>query len=292
MKIDKILLAGASGYLGTHIAEELKNRSIKTKLIVRNSKRLSYDTRFFEIQEAQLTQPESVKGICRGINVVISTVGITRQKDGLTYMNVDFQANMHLLEDAISQGVNKFIYIANLNGQHLRHLKICEAKELFVDQLQKSGMDYCIIRPNGFFSDMAEFYKMAQKGKVQLFGDGNWKTNPIHGKDLARLCVDSITSPEKTIAVGGPEILTHNEIARLAYEIMGTEPRISYTPDWMRRAILWLMRTFTSSKTYGPAEFMMTVLAMDMIAPVYGDHTLKSFFREIHLESQSGKEAA
>ena len=41
--------------------------------------------------------------------MVISTVGITRQKDGLTYMDVDFQSNVNLIEEAKKEGVKKII---------------------------------------------------------------------------------------------------------------------------------------------------------------------------------------
>ena len=117
---------------------------------------------------------------------------------------------------------------------------------------------------------------MAQKGRVYLFGDGEWKTNPIHGGDLAAVCVDAIDGPEREIAVGGPEVLTHNEIAAAAFEAIGTQPKISRVPEWMRVAVLKLLRFFTGSKVYGPIEFFMTVMAMDMVAPVYGRRTLRA----------------
>ena len=53
-------------------------------------------------------------------------------------------------------------------------LKICEAKEQFVTDLKTSGIDYCIVRPNGFFSDLGDFLEMASKGTVYLFGKGNY----------------------------------------------------------------------------------------------------------------------
>jgi nucleoside-diphosphate-sugar epimerase len=56
--------------------------------------------------------------------------GITRQKDGFTYMDVDYQANMNLLEQEKQSGVKRFIYVSVFNGENLRHLKICDAKEL------------------------------------------------------------------------------------------------------------------------------------------------------------------
>lgn len=82
-----------------------------------------------------MTKSETLNGICKDVDVVISAVGITRQKDGLTYMDVDYQANVNLINEAKRNGVKKFIYISVLNGEKLRGLKICEAKEKLVDYL-------------------------------------------------------------------------------------------------------------------------------------------------------------
>jgi uncharacterized protein YbjT (DUF2867 family) len=196
-------------------------------------------------------------------------------------MDVDYQANLNLLHEAQKSGVRKFIYVSVLNGKKLRHLKIGDAKERFVEQLEQSVLDYCVIRPNGFFSDLTEFYNMAKKGRVYLFGIGEFKTNPIHGEDLAAVCVDAIEKPDKEIQVGGPEILTHNEIAETAFAVLGTKPKITHVPDWIRTATLMLTRILTGSRTHGPLEFFLTVMAMDMIAPKYGKHFLKEHFMNL-----------
>jgi len=176
--------------------------------------------------------------------------------------------------------VKKFIYISVLNGEKLRHLKICEAKEKLGDYLKSSGLDYCIIRPNGFFSDMSDFLNMAKGGKVYLFGDGKLKLNPIHGKDLAKSVVDAINQDGKEINIGGPEMLSQNEIAELALKACGKSIKIVHLPDWIRKFALWSVRTFTSSKTYGSIEFFMTTMVMDMQAPQFGKHKLEDFFNE------------
>jgi uncharacterized protein YbjT (DUF2867 family) len=196
-------------------------------------------------------------------------------------MDVDYQANKKLLDMAQKSGVKKFIYVSVLNGEKLKNLEICNAKELFVEQLKKSGLDYCIVRPNGFFSDTTEFYTMANKGRVYLFGNGENKVNPIHGEDLASVCVDAIEKTDQEIKVGGPETLTHKKIAMTAFEVLGIESKITYIPDWMRTAILRLVRIFTGRKTYGPIEFFLTVMAMDMVAPEYGKYTLRDYFTSL-----------
>ncbi len=279
-----ILLAGSTGYLGGYIAKELQKRSCFFRVIARNPEKLKKnDIDANEVLKAELTDPDSISECCKGIDVVISTVGITRQKDGLTYMDVDYQANMNLLKEAKKSGVKKFIYVSVLNGEKLRNLKICDAKEMFVEQLKKSGLDYCIVRPNGFFSDMSEFFNMAKRGRVYLFGNGELRANPIHGEDLATVCVDAIDKPDNEIEIGGPETLTQNNIALIAFDILGNKPKITHIPDWVRVSILNLVRLFTGSRVYGPVEFFLTVMSMNMIAPEYGKHTLKEYFTNLNI---------
>ncbi len=276
----RVLVAGATGYLGRYIVHDLLSRGVDTTVIVRDKSRVPFDTSQLSLIEAQVTEPTTLADACQGIDVVISAVGITRQKDGLTYMDVDYQANVNLIEVAKRSGVAQFIYISVLNGAQLRHLKIGAAKEKLVDYLKASGLTSCIVRPNGFFSDMREFLHMASGGRVYLFGDGSCRLNPIHGEDLARVVVDALNGVEREIRVGGPELLSQNEIAELAFQAYHKPARIVHLPDWLRRFALWTVRHVTSSRTYGPIEFFLTTLAMDMEAPKHGRHTLGDFFRQ------------
>jgi uncharacterized protein YbjT (DUF2867 family) len=277
----KILIAGATGYLGKHLIAELQERQLPFQAIARNPQKLEHFQLPAEaLIRAEVTQPVTLRGQLAGIDTLISTVGITRQKDGLTYMDVDYQANLNLLEEAQRAGVRKFIYISAINGRQMRHLKIMAAKERFVDAIMASGLDYQIVRPNGFFSDMNDFLDMAKGGRVYLFGHGDYKLNPIHGRDLAKTIIDEMNSAATELEVGGPDIFTQNEIAVLALKAAGRPPKILHLPDWSRRLLIWLMRTFTSSKTYGPYEFFLTMMAQDNVAPRYGVERLEHFFRK------------
>jgi uncharacterized protein YbjT (DUF2867 family) len=281
-QLTNILVAGATGYLGKYITKELSDQGYYTRVLVRNSEKFSqYQIKVDGIIQAEVTDKSTLQDCCKNIDVVISSIGITKQKDGLTYMDVDYQANLNLLNEAKRSGIKKFIYVSVLNGEKLRSLKICEAKEKFVDELKKSGLEYCIIRPNGFFSDMTEFYNMAKRGRVYLFGSGDQKANPIHGEDLAKVCLSAIESNEKEIEVGGPETLTHTEIANIAFEVVGKKPKIAHIPHWLRKSILTIAKPIMSSKKFGPIEFFMNVMAIDMVAPENGQHTLKNYFNEL-----------
>ena len=277
--MNRILIAGATGYLGGHILNELKCQHYNVRAIVRNTEKLKkINANVDEVIEAEITKPQTIINCCVGIDTVITSVGITRQKDGLTYMNVDYQANLNLLNEAIKSGVKRFIYIFIFNAGKIENLKIIQAKQKFVHALKNSGLNYCLINPTGFFSDMREFLDMGKKGKIYLFGKGECKINPIDGQDVARVCVEAIESDEHEIKVGGPEILTYTQIANTAFKTLKKPGKIKYIPIWVKNIILFLLRTFTGVRVYGPVEFLLTVLTTNMVAPEYGTQTLENYF--------------
>ena len=276
-----VLLAGATGYLGKHVLQELAHWGIETTAIVRSPEKLAqFEWEKLRVRKAEVTQPETLVGACDGISTVISTVGITRQKDGLTYMDVDFRANLNLLREAQKAGVKKFIYVSAIDGDKLRQLKILNAKELFVDELKRSGLDYSVIRPNGFYSDMLDFLKMAKTGRVYLFGDGEYKLNPIHGADLAEVVVKAIAQNKKEVIVGGPDLLTQNEIGEMALNAWNNPLKITHLPDWIRVLTIKGAQIFSAQSTYGPLEFFLTLMARDNIAPRYGSHRLQDYYKQ------------
>ncbi len=277
----KALVAGATGYLGRYVVKEFKKQGYWVRAITRNAEQLkSLDEYIDEIVIGEVTDVGFVREICKDIDIVFSSIGITKQKDNLTYLDVDYQVNKNLLEDAQKEGVSKFIYVSVFNAEKMNNLKGIQAKLKFTGALKSSGLAYAIVNPNGFYSDMLDYLNMAKQGRGFVFGTGENRMNPIHGKDLAEICVKAADGNEKEINIGGPDVLTHNEILAYAFESYGKTKKISRIPIWMRNAILTTLRLFTSVTTYGPLEFFMTVLAMDMVAPSYGKFHLKDFFLE------------
>ncbi|MFT5881157.1 MAG: hypothetical protein ACI86X_002296 [Moritella sp.] len=278
----RILVAGATGYLGSHIVKALLKKETDFKALARNKTKLTEMGLLDEqIELAQVTDADTLYGCCDGIDVVISCVGITRQKDGLGYMDVDYQANLNLLQEAERAGVKKFIYISAFNAPKYQSVRLLQAKERFaVKLLASTRLAPCVVRPNGFYSDIEAFYAMARAGRVYLFGKGDVRFNPIHGDDLAQFCLDVIESETREFDVGGPEVFSANEIAELAFNAQEKTVRITYSPDWMRKLALRFV-TMLPEKLGGPVEFFLTAMAQDMVAPTYGHHTLSAHFQAI-----------
>ena len=277
----KILVAGASGYLGQYVVKTFKQRGFWVRALGRNAAKLNSIGEYAdELFIGEVTDPTSLDGLCDGIDVVFSSVGITRQKDGLTYKDVDYQGNRNLLTIAEESGVSKFVYVHVLNAEKLQHIAMIEAKQAFVDELKQSPSDHTVICPSGFFSDMEEFLSMARSGRVYLFGDGSNRINPIHGADLAEVCADALAGSECQVDVGGPQVFTYREIAELSFDVLEKPRKITCIPEKLINVMVTALRWLAPVKTYGPLQFLTAVMTMDVIGQPHGQRRLADHFRD------------
>lgn len=279
--MQRILVAGATGYLGSFVAREFKSHGYFVRALARAPEKLdSLDPAPDEIFTGLITRPETLAHVCDDIDVVFSSIGITRQREKLTFRDVDYQGNMNLLGAALEAGVQKFIYVSVFQGPKLLHLDIIKAHEDFVDELKGSGINYAIVRPTGYFSDMMEFLEMAKKGRIYLIGKGNNRCNPIHGADLAKICVDAVDGEHQEIDAGGPQIMTYREIAELAFQALGRTAHISTVPVWLMKAAVAVTKIF--NKHLGDLlAFFTMAMTIDTVAPSTGTHTLEAYYRSM-----------
>jgi uncharacterized protein YbjT (DUF2867 family) len=277
----RVLVAGATGYLGGFVARELKARGYYVRVLARSPKKLDpIRDALDEIVRAEVTQPETLASIRDGMDIVFSSIGMIRQRDGLTFRDVDYQGNKNLLDMAIETGVKKFVYVSVFNGPSLRYLDIIAAHEDFVDALKSSGIDCAVLRPTGYFSDMGELFAMARKGRGWLIGSGENRINPIHGADLAETCADAIEGTRAEIDVGGPQTLTWNQVAHLAFEVQGRPCKVTHIPAWLMWSVVQLVRLVDRHQGELLA-FFTTMATSDMVAPPSGTHTLEDHYRSL-----------
>lgn len=274
-----VLIAGATGYLGRFLCAEYQRRGWHVTALVRDSTRavgLVADT----LVEAEATCSEQLTGIMEGVDLVVSALGITRQADGLGYRDVDYQANLNLLREAECANVARFAYVHVLNADRMRHVSLVAAKADFVDALRASPIAETVIAPTGYFSDMGDFLSMAKSGRVWLFGAGDHQINPIHGADLAAAIAQATDAGTAWLDVGGPDVFTHDEIARLTFAALKRPAHLTHLPDGLRRLALRLLPWLTPKRIHGPAQFFLSAMAMDMVGERRGARQLADHFAE------------
>lgn len=275
--MQRVFIAGATGYLGRHLCAEFRHRGWHVTALARSA-RGAQGLAADQIVEAQATWPETLVGTMDGVDLVVSALGITRQRDGLGYWDVDYQANVNLLEQALQSGVKRFAYAHVLAAERMESVPMVAAKSAFVRRLQTADIQSTVIAPTGYFSDMEELFHMARRGRVWLFGPGHQRINPIHGADLATAAFDAMARQESWVDIGGPDTLTQTDIAHLAFAALDRAPRITHLPDALRRATLWMLPRLAPRHVAGPVQFFLTASAMNMTAPAAGTRRLSDHF--------------
>jgi uncharacterized protein YbjT (DUF2867 family) len=291
----RVLIAGATGYLGKYAVQAFKARGYWVRVLTRSKERLFEAGPFTapaltpedmdDVFIGEITQPDSLAGALDGIDVVFSSVGISRQRDGLTFEQVDYQCNRNLIDLCQGSSVRQFVYVSMQGAENIMQLAITQAHEKVVADLKNSDLDYRIVRPCGYFSDMGVLYEMAVKGRAYLVGAGTNLMNPIHGRDLAEACVDTLEGEELEVEAGGPDVMTQREAAELAFEVAGNPAKISVIPMWVARALVKFIGLL--SKQFGDlGDFIVTAGEIDGVGPKRGTQTLKSYFEFLHAQNK------
>ncbi|MCW8796276.1 MAG: NAD(P)H-binding protein, partial [Chlorobium sp.] len=217
--------------------------------------------------------------ICDDIDIVFSSLGLTKPDFKHTSFDIDYMGNKRILDLALKAKVKKFIYISVFNAEKMLDISNIQAHEQFAGELRKSGMEYTVIRPTGYFSDMLQFLNLAKMGIMPILGDGDKRSNPIHAADLATVAVDAAEGDERDIDAGGPDVFTYREVGELAASVTGTKPMVLSIPLWIGEGLLTVSRLINRDIA-DIFSFALAVSKLDSVAPQLGTHHLADFFKE------------
>ena len=233
----KVVLAGAFGNLGAEILKCLcadGNEVVAADL--RESTVEGCEGKY-TFRAIDATNPETMKGLCDGADAVITTVGLTGASTKVTSYDIDLKGNLNLLAEAKSAGVKKFVYISVISCDEPGADKVpmLHAKYLFEEELKKSGIEYVIHRPTGYFYDIAKVFKpYVDKGEMQLLkGYGGVKANVVDCPDFAKFIADTMNDTNAVYNVGGKETYTYEEMAKMCFDAAGKPLKIKWAPIWL-----------------------------------------------------------
>lgn len=289
---ETVAVAGASGYLGRHLVVALAERGYRVRAIVRSRAKAEQPGAFgapalqdhvAQWREGQVTDRSFVTGVCEGADRVVSALGVTRQR--ASPWDVDYLANLRLLEDAERHEVGSFLFVNVMHADQGRSL-ILRSKAAFAAALSRSAVPHQIINPSGYFSDISDFLMMANRGLILLPPDNGVRVAPIHGADLAMFCVERLGDSSGSWDVGGPDVLSYPEIATLAANAVGKSCRRVTVPRPAIAAALWAARRI-GGRAATIVEFFAEGFMMDAVGERYGTHRLADYFAELAARDSS-----
>ena len=233
----KVVLAGAFGNLGAEILKCLC--AAGHEVVAADLKECAVDGcgGKYTFAAIDATNPETLKGLCEGADVAITTMGLTGASTKVTSYDIDYKGNMNFYAECKRAGVQKFNYISviSCDEKGAEEVPMLHAKFLVEQEIKKEPMDWVIYRPTGYFYDIAKVFKpYIDKGEMQLLkGYGGVKANVVDCPDFAQFIVDHMCDTNVTYNVGGKETYTYEEMAAMCFEAAGKPMKIKWAPIWL-----------------------------------------------------------
>ena len=242
----KVLVAGATGYIGKAVVAELLDKDYFVYAIVRKEKRLEYsDQSNLKVLSLEAGENSDWTKQLPRIDIIISCLA-SRSGCERDANFVDYSLNSDLLYFALKIKLQHFILLSAICIQKPK-LAFQRAKLRFNSELVASGLRYSIVLPTAFFKSLSGQVNRIKNGKSFLvFGNGKRTSSlPISEIDLAKYIVNCIESEEswnKSLPVGGPgPAVTPLDQAKMLFEIFDKPKKIKHvSPRFFDFAIILL----------------------------------------------------
>ncbi len=253
-----ILVAGGTGFVGSGIVRELARRGKPVAVLTRNAAKAA--TRFphieVEYREGDVRYPASLAAAVQGAEVVIGCVQfpnspIENQRRGYTFEETDAAGTERLVEAAKAAGVQRYIYVSGAGAAADANYHWFRAKWRAETAVRDSGMTYVIFRPSWVYGpedrSLNRFLGLSRYLPfVPIIGVGSrQRLQPVFIDDLGWAvaeAVDNRAADNKVFEIGGPEVLTMQEIIRTALEILGRRRFLLPVPKALMKAQASLLR--------------------------------------------------
>ncbi|CEM05584.1 unnamed protein product [Vitrella brassicaformis CCMP3155] len=299
----RVLVAGATGYIGRFVVQQFVNEGYQTTALVRPGS--AVNERLMEgatVKRAEVTDEESLTGVFAdgSYDVVVSCLASRSGVKSDAYA-VDYQATLNLLEAARRGGAKHFVLLSAF-CVNKPVLQFQFAKLKFEAALQGAkDITHSIVRPTAFFKSLSGQLETLDQGwPFIMFGDGSiTRCNPISEPDLAAFMVSCVKDPAKwnaILSVGGPDgALTMRDQGNMMFDALGKEPKFWTFPlstfDPIIGAFAFLGRWFPQMEDAAElgrigkyyAEYDMLTTAP---GEIYGGDTLQEHYSKIAREGQ------
>jgi uncharacterized protein YbjT (DUF2867 family) len=249
-----IIVTGASGYVGSHITRKLVEAGEPVRAFVRNKSSAGEEGRLegmgVELMEGDVTRPETLEPILQDATAIVHTVAIAIEKGGRNYEAINYQGTVNLVNAAQIAGVRRFINISQLGADSKLPYRFLASKGKAQEYVAQSGLDWTAFRPSVIWGPEDEFANTFAKLVpfspliYPIIGDEHAKFQPVWVEDVASAVVKSLRDPStyrKEYELGGPEILTLEEIERRALQAIGAKRSMVRFPMSLLKIIVSLM---------------------------------------------------
>ncbi|MEK8090702.1 NAD(P)H-binding protein [Thermithiobacillus plumbiphilus] len=230
----RVLVTGASGFIGKHLVRHLLDAGHEVTGSTRNPAKLQQTIpglRAIAADFATDHDPAVWQPRVAGMDVVINATGIFEERGKQNFMAVHRDAPIALFRACQTAGVRRVIQISALGADAQASTAFHLSKKAADDQLASSSLDWAIIYPSIVYgpgeASMGFFKAIAALPLIPLVGNGEQQVQPIHVEDLCRgiqRLVESRKPLHTRLPAVGPEPVTFRRLLEILRAWLGDRP--------------------------------------------------------------------
>jgi nucleoside-diphosphate-sugar epimerase len=261
-----VLVTGATGFTGGHLARWLRRRGDHVRVLVRRPERAGDLRRDdLEVVGGDLTDPDSVHRAARGVDVIYNIAALYRAA-GLAreeYQSVNATAVGAIVEAARSGGARRVVHCSTVGvhgdvehppadedaplrpGDVYQETKL-EGEEIGRAAAARTGVELVIVRPSGIYGPgdrrLLKLFGGIARRRFVMLGSGRVFYHLTYVDDLCegfRLCASAPGAAGRTYILAGGEVTSLADLVTLTAAVAGVSPpglRLPVWPIWMAGA--------------------------------------------------------
>lgn len=233
----KNAVTGAFGYSGKYITRLLLDRGQQVLTLTNSPKRKNSFDGQVEVRPFDFDNPSKLQHSLEGVKVLYNTYWVRFNHSSFKH-NEAVQNTLTLFAAAKEAGVERIVHVSITNPSLESPREYFQGKAVLEKALIDTGISYAILRPTVLFgkediliNNIA--WALRHLPVFGVFGNGEYRLQPIYVEDLASLAVEKGLDRENVIIQAiGPETFRYLELVRTIGKLIDREkPVISVPPE-------------------------------------------------------------
>jgi NADH dehydrogenase len=226
------VVTGAFGYSGRYIAERLRAEGIRVRTLTHRPRPAASP---IEVRPLDFGAPEQLAESLRGARVLYNTYWVRFNYRGFSHAQA-VENTLRLFEAARKAGVERVVHISIANPSEDSPFEYFRGKARLERALRETMPSWAVLRPALLFGGedilINNIAWMLRRLPVfGVFGDGQYRLQPIHVEDLARLAVEQARGAQNGIVNAiGPETYAFRDLVRMILQALGKRRLIVSVP--------------------------------------------------------------
>ena len=307
MAFRQVAVFGGSGFLGRYVVQRLARSGARVVVAVRHTDAAQFLRPLGDVGQVapvpcDISRPESVVAAVQGADAVVNLVGILFERGRQRFDDIHHKGAATIAAAARSIGAKRLIHVSAIGADASSPSAYARSKGLGEEAVQLAFPEATLLRPSIVFGPEDNFFnRFARLARIApmlpLFGGGATRFQPVYVGDVADAVMAALndkTARGRTYELGGPSVLTFEEILKLilaetnrcrclvrlpfwSADLLGMLspilPRLPGQPPMITRDQARLLRfdNVVTSGAAGLKELNIVPTALELILPSYLD---------------------